>query len=341
MIAHAPWHDYTVRAGPLTGIPALLSDLRCDPVRVLKLAGFSPDALAHPDRRISYLMGSRLLARCVEASGCEHFGLLLGQHSGPTHLGLAGFLARTATSVGLALESLAEYLDLHDEGGGCTLDREHEYCRFSYRVLQPGAAAVEQIYDLFAAQTYVLMRTLCGDQWTATEVQLPRRKPANVSPYTRYFRTAIQFDSVTCSVLFPRHLLDCELPSGDEYLFEHLKAEAEMLHCARQSDTVDTLPAMLQRGLLLNRYSARDIADAVGLHERTLHRRLQSAGTTFRQELDRVRESQSVQLLESTSLPVCDIATSVGYADSSGFIRAFRRWTGFSPTSWRKRSNLH
>ena len=97
---------------------------------------------------------------------------------------------------------------------------------------------------------------------------------------------------------------------------------------------MDTLPAVLQRGLLLNRFSARDIANAVGLHERTLHRRLQTSGTTFRQELDRVRESLSVQLLESTSLPVCDIAASVGYADSSTFIRAFRRWTGFSPTSW-------
>ena len=341
MIAPAPWHDYTVRAGPLTSIPTLLSDLGCDPAEVLELAGFSPEALAHPDRRISYLTGSRLLARCVEASGCDHFGLLLGQHSGPTHLGLAGFLARAATSVGLALESLVEYLDLHDEGGSCTLDREQEYCRFSYRVLQPGAAAVEQIYDLFAAQTYQLMRALCGDQWAATEVQLPRRKPRDVLPYTRFLRTAILFDSVTCSVLFPHHLLDCELPSGDEFLYEHLKAEADILHCARQTDTVDTLPAVLQRGLLLNRFSARDIADAVGLHERALHRRLQSSGTTFRQELDRVRESLSVQLLDSTSLPVCDIATSLGYADSSGFSRAFRRWTGFSPTWWRKRSNLH
>ncbi len=45
------------------------------------------------------------------------------------------------------------------------------------------------------------------------------------------------------------------------------------------------------------------------------------------------------QLLESTSLPVCDIADALGYADSSGFIRAFQRWSGSSPAVWRKRNS--
>jgi len=48
----------------------------------------------------------------------------------------------------------------------------------------------------------------------------------------------------------------------------------------------------------------------------------------------------SEQLLGSTSLPVCDIANALGYADSSGFIRAFQRWSGTSPSSWRKHNNL-
>jgi AraC-like DNA-binding protein len=285
-------------------------------------------------------MASRLLARCAEASGCEHFGLLLGQRTGPSYLGLPGFLAHTASTVGQALEALTEYLDLHDEGGIVSIDREGDYCSFSYRVLQPGAAAVDQIYDLFATEFHMLMRGLCGQRWTSSEVLLPRRKPHDVSPYRAFFRTTLLFDSDTCNVLFPCHALDKKLSSADDYLYEHLKAEADALHGARTIDTVDTLPAALQRGLLLQRFSAREVADAVGLHERTLHRRLQSAGTSFRQELDRVRESLSTQLLETTSLPVCDIAVSLGYSDSSGFIRAFRRWTGHSPTEWRKRNRL-
>ena len=99
---------------------------------------------------------------------------------------------------------------------------------------------------------------------------------------------------------------------------------------------MEVLPAAIQQCLLQGQYLARDIAAALGMHERTLHRRLKSAGTTFRRELDSVRESLSIQLLEVSALPVYDVATSLGYADSSGFIRAFHRWTGSSPAAWRK-----
>jgi len=99
------------------------------------------------------------------------------------------------------------------------------------------------------------------------------------------------------------------------------------------------LPSVLRKGLLTNEFSADHIADVFGMRERTLHRRLRVEGTSFRKEIDRVRESVSEQLLESTSLPVCDIAQSLGYADSSSFIRAFSRWTGTNPTRWRKQNN--
>lgn len=100
------------------------------------------------------------------------------------------------------------------------------------------------------------------------------------------------------------------------------------------------LPVVLQRGVLQDQCSASDIADVFGMHERTFHRRLKAAGTSYRRELDSAREALSIQLLETSGLPVYDIATSLGYADSSGFIRAFHRWTGRSPTAWRKQRLL-
>jgi len=218
---------------------------------------------------------------------------------------------------------------------------EADYSRLSFHVHQLGVSAIGQIYDMSAAIICQIMRSLCGGAWKASEVLLPRSRPQNLTPYTRFFRTTVLFNSETCSILFPSHCLQLTPPTADELLYHHLELEASALHQMQHHELVDTLPALLQRGLLLDQFSARDIANAVGMHERTLHRRLQSADTSFRQELDRVRESLSLQLLESTSLPVGDIATSLGYADSSGFIRAFRRWSGFSPASWRKRNKPH
>jgi AraC-like DNA-binding protein len=341
MIASAPWQDCTVRVGPLTNIPALLVELGCDPGPILHRTGFTPDVLSNPDNPISYLKGSRLIAECVAASKCDHFGLLMGERAGPSHLGIAGFMLRSASTVRQALEALVENLDLHDRGTSCTLEVEADYSRLSVLIHQPGVSAIEQIYDLSAVLMYQVMRTLLGKDWVATSVLLVRQRPRDTTPFQQFFRTALFFDSDSCSISFPTYLLDRELSTADPLLYHHLQEEADTLHRTQPHELADMLPAMLQRGLLLNQFSAESIAGAFGVHERTLHRRLRSAGTSYRQELDRVRESLSTQLLESTSLPVCDIATSLGYADSSGFIRAFRRWTGFSPARWRKHHGLH
>jgi len=341
MSAGAPWRDSTLRVGPLVNIPTLLRDLGCNPDPVFARVGFKRDTFDDTENRISYLMGTRLLAECVTATGCEHFGLLLGGMTSPSHLGVAGFLVRTAATVGQALEALVQNLDLHDDGDSCSLSVEAEYARLSFHVHQPGISAIEQVYDLSTAIMVRIMRSLCGDDWNASEVLLVRRKPRDPAPYARFFRTMLFWDSETCSILFPSRHLDTRPPTADQLLHHHLEQESSVLHQMQQHELVDTLPQVLQRGLLLEQCSVRDIAAAFGLHERTLHRRLHSAGTTFRRELDGVRESLSMQLLESTSLPVCDIATALGYADSSGFIRAFHRWTGFSPANWRKRNRLN
>ena len=101
------------------------------------------------------------------------------------------------------------------------------------------------------------------------------------------------------------------------------------------------LSGLQQRGLLSGHFSAPEIAEVFGMHERTLHRRLRAAGTSFRQELDTARRRLSEQLLTNTSLAVGDIATALGYADASGFIRAFDRWCGTTPASWRKQNFLN
>ena len=332
--------DSTVRVGPLTNIPKLLHSLGFDPDQVFEDTDFKPDDLQDTGHRISYLKGSRLLAKCAHTSGCEHFGLLLGQLAGPSYLGFAGFLARTASTVRQALEALVENLDLHDGGGTCDLHIGKDYSRLIFRIHQPGTSASAQIYDMSVVVMCEIMRALCGSTWNASQVLLTRTKPRDIAPFTRYFRTAILFDSEGSGITFPNSNLQLKPPMADELFYRYLEIEASAAHRMQNHEFVEMIPAVLQRALLQGKSSSCNIADAFGIHERTLHRRLKSAGTSFRQVLDQARESLSTQMLENSSLPIFDIATSVGYADSSGFIRAFRRWTGQSPASWRKQRRL-
>ena len=322
MNAAGALRESTVRVGPLFNIPALLLKLGCDPGPVFERAGFNIDELADTDPRITYLAASRLLAECVVATGCEHFGLLLGQMAGPSYLGVAGFLVRSAATVGQALEALVKNLDLHDEGGVSNLSIETDYTRLSFHVHQPGVSAIGQVYDMSAAIMYNTMHSLCGDDWNATQICLVRRKPADLTPYKQYFRAPLIFDSEICGIVFSSYYLKCTPPTADELLHHHLELEADALHQVQHHEIGEMLPAILQKGLLMGQTYEEGLSIAT-------------------QELDIVRESLSLQLLQSSSLPICDIAASLGYADSSGFIRAFQRWIGNSPASWRKQNGFH
>lgn len=332
-------NEVTFRVGPLVNLAAIVHSLGYDPAPIFRQSDFDLEEFTDPDHRLPYLRTSRLLESCVNATGCDHLGFLIGQMAGPSHLGIAGFLIRAAPSVGRALRSFVENLDLHDEGGNATLDIESEYSTFGFALHIPGVSATDQIYDLSTVMIYKIMRTLCGADWVATSIKLPRRDPDELGLYSRYFRTVLFFNSTECSVTFGNHCLEQKPPTADELLYKHLKHEAQQLHAIQHHEMLEELPAALRMGLLTEEFSASHIANVFGIRERTLHRRLQVAGTSFRKEIDRARKSVSEQLLESTSLPVCDIAQSLGYADSSGFIRAFQRWTGTNPTSWRKQNN--
>jgi AraC-like DNA-binding protein len=94
--------------------------------------------------------------------------------------------------------------------------------------------------------------------------------------------------------------------------------------------------SVLRASLATGEIAASRIAALFSMHERTLARRLDAAGTGLRELLDEARHDVARQMLASTSLDVGHIAESLGYARASVFTRAFRRWSGITPTAWRK-----
>ena len=329
-----------VRVGPMVNLPFLLRSLGVDPAPVFGSTRIRLVEFQDPNHKVPYREASHLLAACVEATGRPELGLLLGEMAEPSHLGIPGFLAHAAPNVNLALKSLIETLDLHDEGGTASFEEGDEYSSLGYAVELEGVEALEVINDLASVMLCKIMRLLCGANWTPKSVRLQRHEPPDRAPYRRVFRGPVYFNSTVNEVSFSSLCLADRPPTADALLFRHLMREANLLHDLHRGELMHALPTVLQRGLLSGRFSAPDIAEVFGFHERTLHRRLRAAGTSFRQELDEARRKLSEQLLSSTSLAVGDIATALGYADASGFIRAFERWCGSSPAVWRKETFL-
>jgi AraC-like DNA-binding protein len=78
-------------------------------------------------------------------------------------------------------------------------------------------------------------------------------------------------------------------------------------------------------------------ARVLGIPVRTLQRRLSNAGLTYSELADEARFKAACRMLEDPHIRVADIAASLSFADPSNFSRAFLRWSGVSPSKYRRR----
>jgi AraC-like DNA-binding protein len=81
--------------------------------------------------------------------------------------------------------------------------------------------------------------------------------------------------------------------------------------------------------------SEGDIARALNLSVRSLQRRLGDEHTTFKQLLDDTRRELALQYIRDPSVTITEMTYLLGYAEPANFSRAFKRWTGSSPSAVR------
>ena len=323
-----------VRLAALHGIPLVLEHFGIPSEPVLAQFNLRVEDLDDPERSAPFADVDRLLGVCQRRTKCAHFGLLVGRHINLQSFGVAGRLARNAPSVGAALHDLARFFTLHDSGGSLRVAIHEGRATFGYGIHVPGLAHADQVYDLAVAAIANVMRQLCGTGWRPDAVLLPRKRPADIRPYREHFAAPLRFDSIIAAVVFPERHLSQVVPDADPLLHRLLSDNAE----ATVTGTDPMLHMDVRRTirLLLAQHCSRsEVARRLGMHERTLGRRLQASGTTFQQLLDDTRLGMAQQLLRDTRVPVARVAAALGYGDPTVFTRAFARWTGRTPSRFR------
>lgn len=98
------------------------------------------------------------------------------------------------------------------------------------------------------------------------------------------------------------------------------------------------LRAALAEGLRGRRMTVRSVARDLALSSRSLQRMLTEHGTTFRAELDAVRNQHALAYLRGSVYSDAEVAWLLGYEDPNSFYRAFRGWNGFTPAEARRRA---
>lgn len=323
-----------LRVGILTNVPPILREFGHDPDRVLAEIGMDTTMLADPDALIPFRSLGRLIQHCVVRTGCDHFGLLVGDRGSAAATGVVGILLRNAPDVGAALASLVKYLHHHDRGAVASLEVAGGLATLGYHIYETEVPAADQVHAGSIVVALRIMQDLCGPNWRPTEVRLPFRKPVDTEAYRRIFKAPLRFDAEQAALVFPTRWLAQRLQNVDQDLQREIKS---LLDARGQPELADHVRGAVRAMLVNRKVSEEALAQSLNISRRTLIRRLEADGIAFSSLVQEVRLEMACQQLRDTDSPVAEVAASLGYAGASPFRRAFKRWTGQTPTEWRAR----
>ncbi len=328
-----------IRIAPICVVPELLREFGVAPGPLLKTFGLSEDYFRYPDNTISYELMGRIVTASARATGCAHFGLLVGQRGNASTLGAPGFLLRHEPDVVTALNEVITNIDLHDRGAAPFIQVGDETTLFGYTIHLTGIEGAEQIGDGAVAIMWNIMRGLCGPEWQPLEVCFRRDAPADLGAYHRFFFQApLRFNAPHNALIFPTAWLAKPVQQADPALRQHLLQHIEDMRRYSNQDFREKAYQALLFLLGSQRCTLDELARHFSMHQRTLNRRLKDSGTSFRELYTEARHQTARQLLCDTRSSIENIASLLGYSDTTAFNRAFTRWEGVPPALWRRRS---
>jgi AraC-like DNA-binding protein len=328
-----------IHLGVAKEIAPTLREFGIDPDPLIREAGLDPYLFDDGTNIIPHAALGRLLTLCVTRTHCPHFGLLVGQRATILSLGMVGRLMQHSETVGDAMRALVSSLSIQNRGAVPSLIVRGDMALFTFSVYQPEAESADQISDGAIAVSVNSLRALCGSDWSPSEVLLPRAAPADQASYRRHFLAPVRFNQESAIVVFPARDLERRIAGADPMLRAMLEEKIQQLKGAQGCEFSDDIRRLLRTRLTGNHCSAEDIAHLLTMHRRTLSRRLKGSGMGYRAITNEIRFEIARQLLQDTQVPLGQIAAALGYSEASAFTRAFRRWSGETPTAWRSHSD--
>lgn len=307
------------------------------PEAALHALGVTADLLADTAARVPHGLAVRAWTEIPARVGAPTFGLHASEMTCAAAFDVLDHAVSHCSTLGEALQALIRYQRLLHDANDIRLEEaaRGQVC-LSQRLRLPERPP-EHLTDFIASQWILRSARLCGAAVAVSRVELTRPLPGDLAHHRRVFRAPIAFGAERNAAWFDADVLNTPIPHADPSLSAVLRRHAD--------DLLAALPPSNSLATALRRYllgaldggtpDVQRAASSIGVSTRTLQRKLEEEGTSFKAVLDEARRTLALSYLRDGSRTVSEVAFLVGFSEVSAFSRAFRRWTGRSAVSYR------
>lgn len=303
-------------------------------------AHLDPSWLADPDRQISGEVLKHLWREAVAQTGDCDLGLHIGEAFDLSAIGIVGYVLLNCQTYGQVLDKLSQYTRLFSQGvaihhrvaaGRAQCDFEIVGNVENYLLSEPR----HPIESTFAALMSATQQ-LTGQTLLTRAVLFEHASPHSQAEHQRIFQAPVQFSQAVNRIEFDPVCLDWPVRSANNSLLSVFERHADTLLSAQKQPYTQQVIAAVTQSLQGEVPAIAAIARQLTLSVRQLQRELQSENTTYQQLLEDTRKALALQHLQNLDTSIYDVAFLLGFSETSAFHRAFKRWTGQTPNSYRK-----
>lgn len=303
--------------------------------------GIDESELMSHSRKVSYAQMQTILRNAVALSPGPEASFEAGRRVSLASLGVWGMGMSSARTYRELAEFVVRYqwvlgpmvaFELHEAGGSAW------WTYTPLLVSNPHSTEYQMSMEFALCMGYRMSEIAFGPGFRALAISLRYDAPAHASLYEHFFGCPVHFGQPHDGFHFDPALLEHRLPHANAVSMAMVRAGCEVL--LKKLSLRGSIEARV-RELLAAQHAEKpapdidDIAGELKMNPRTLRRRLQEAGTSFRGLRSNVLKDQAIAYLRDTDLTQEEIAARLGFSDGSNFRQAFRRWTSRQPGDFR------
>ncbi|MBN3782858.1 AraC family transcriptional regulator [Burkholderia sp. Ac-20345] len=334
--------DTLIRAGALQGYEALMNELGLDPLPLLIRHGINHGATTNTDMLISLAATIELLEESAAVAGCPDLGLRLAAHQDYEMMGVLAVVIQNAPTILQAAEDASRYIFLHTPAMVIAVERFSPLYRdcvtLRLAIQQPWYAPQRQAIDSAIGYMWRLVKLLTEGSQRLYGVSLPHSPLAHEAIYQRFFGAPVNFAQPYAGLHMHQDALTADLAHINPMLRQLALDYISRREMPREKTLTDQVRQAITGTLGVNKGTKLEIAEILGVHPRTLQRRLGGEGNTFEAIREEIHKDATLRFLHETNIPLNQLADVMGFSGQSSFTRRCKHWFGESPSKIRKES---
>ena len=326
------------RSAVFIGFDRLCRKNQLNAHQLLQHCGIDPLVLRRSDLWVDYARVAEVLSLAAHESGNQQFGIELSQQRDYLVFGPFGLLLSQAESVQDLMRITNKYAHLHAPGIQLQQHLCGDQVALEYRLQLSKNVDLQQLVELGMGVVYRAAQALFKGAWQLSKVTFTYPEPSNSQFYLDFFQAPVLFSQPLTALYADAAILHLQPSEQRSQLKNHLIEQFASQQGYAREDYVAHTKMIIQSVLATGEATLSVVANLLKLHPRQLQTELQQRRSSFRQLLDEVRYSEAQLQLSHSFISLTDLALGLGYADETAFSRAFKRWSGLSPSQWRQQA---